>query len=105
MPQADRLKLLAAAADGIRRRFDDFLAAKFDTGKPVSWASKIDIPRGAANLQLFADLAKYPQRDYVSDTPDGGKALNYAVRQPLGVVGIRPWNLPLLLMTGRWGRR
>ena len=28
MPQADRLKLLAAAADGIRRRFDDFLAAE-----------------------------------------------------------------------------
>jgi aminomuconate-semialdehyde/2-hydroxymuconate-6-semialdehyde dehydrogenase len=34
------------------------------------------------------------------DTPDGGKALNYAVRKPLGVVGvISPWNLPLLLMT------
>ena len=34
------------------------------------------------------------------DTPDGGKALNYAVRKPLGVVAvISPWNLPLLLMT------
>src|SRR5208282_1634592 len=32
--------------------------------------------------------------------PDGGSALNYAVRKPLGVVGIvTPWNLPLLLLT------
>jgi len=106
MPQAQRLELLAAAADGIRRRFDDFLAAEIeDTGKPVSWASKIDIPRGAANLQLFADLTRnIANESYISDTPDGGKAINYALRQPLGVVGvICPWNLPLLLMTWKVG--
>jgi len=106
MPQAQRLELLAAAAEGIRRRFDDFLAAEIeDTGKPVSWASKIDIPRGAANLQLFADLTRnIANESYVSDTPDGGKAINYALRQPLGVVGvICPWNLPLLLMTWKVG--
>ncbi len=106
MPQAQRLELLAAAAEGIRRRFDDFLAAEIeDTGKPVSWASKIDIPRGAANLQLFADLTRnIANESYISDTPDGGKAINYALRQPLGVVGvICPWNLPLLLMTWKVG--
>jgi aminomuconate-semialdehyde/2-hydroxymuconate-6-semialdehyde dehydrogenase len=33
-------------------------------------------------------------------TPDGGGALNYAIRVPKGVVAvICPWNLPLLLMT------
>ncbi len=35
----------------------------------------------------------------MTDLP-GGRALNYAVRKPLGVVGvISPWNLPLLLLT------
>ncbi|MCH4590621.1 MarR family transcriptional regulator, partial [Achromobacter xylosoxidans] len=43
--------------DGIDRRFDDFLQAEIgDTGKPVSWASQIDIPRGAANFRTFAEL-------------------------------------------------
>ncbi len=33
-------------------------------------------------------------------TPDGTGAINYAMRRPIGVVGvICPWNLPLLLMT------
>jgi aminomuconate-semialdehyde/2-hydroxymuconate-6-semialdehyde dehydrogenase len=37
-------------------------------------------------------------------TPDGRGALNYAVRRPVGVVGvICPWNLPLLLMTWKVG--
>jgi aminomuconate-semialdehyde/2-hydroxymuconate-6-semialdehyde dehydrogenase len=37
---------------------------------------------------------------FQTDTPDGKSALNYAVRKPLGVVGIiTPWNLPLLLLT------
>ena len=37
---------------------------------------------------------------FQTETPDGKSALNYAVRKPLGVVGIiTPWNLPLLLLT------
>ena len=37
---------------------------------------------------------------FQTETPDGKGALNYAVRKPLGVVGIiTPWNLPLLLLT------
>ena len=37
---------------------------------------------------------------FQTETPDGRIALNYAVRKPLGVVGmITPWNLPLLLLT------
>jgi aminomuconate-semialdehyde/2-hydroxymuconate-6-semialdehyde dehydrogenase len=37
---------------------------------------------------------------FQTETPDGTNALNYAVRKPLGVIGvITPWNLPLLLLT------
>ncbi len=46
-------------ADEINRRFDDFLQAEMaDTGKPHSLASHVDIPRGAANFKVFADIVK-----------------------------------------------
>src|SRR5438876_6011775 len=98
----DRVKLLDAVADEINRRFDDFLAAEVaDTGKPHSLASHVDIPRGAANFRVFADIVRtYGAEAYHLDTPDGKGAVNYAMRKPLGVVGvIAPWNLPLLLLT------
>ena len=102
MTLAKRRALLHRVADGIEKRFDDFLEAEIaDTGKPYELAHHLDIPRGAANFRIFADaIANLPTETFEMDTPDGGKALNYAVRKPLGVVGvISPWNLPLLLMT------
>ncbi|CAL95052.1 2-hydroxymuconic semialdehyde dehydrogenase [Azoarcus olearius] len=106
MTVAERVDLLNAVADGINRRFDDFLAAECaDTGKPKSLASHIDIPRGAANFKVFADVIKsVPTEFFEMATPDGRGALNYALRRPVGVVGvICPWNLPLLLMTWKVG--
>lgn len=102
MSLAERRAILGKLADRIDERFDEFLAAEVaDTGKPVSLASHIDIPRGAANFRVFADvISSLPTEAYEMDTPEGGKALNYSVRKPLGVVAIiSPWNLPLLLMT------
>ncbi|MDW3689293.1 aldehyde dehydrogenase family protein, partial [Cupriavidus sp. CV2] len=106
MTVAQRVELLHAVADGINRRFDDFLQAEIaDTGKPHSLASHIDIPRGAANFKVFADLIKnVPTESFAMATPDGGEAINYAVRSPRGVIGVVcPWNLPLLLMTWKVG--
>ncbi len=106
MSQADRIAMLYAVADGIDARFDDFLEAECaDTGKPTALASTIDIPRGAANFRIFADVVKnVPTESFHMDTPDGRGALNYVVRGPKGVIGvICPWNLPLLLMTWKVG--
>ncbi len=106
MSVARRVELLYAVADEINRRFDDFLAAEMaDTGKPKSLASHIDIPRGAANFKVFADIVKnVPTESFEMTTPDGGTALSYALRSPVGVVGVVcPWNLPLLLMTWKVG--
>ncbi len=103
---AQRSEMLYAVADEINRRFDDFLQAEVaDTGKPLSLASHIDIPRGAANFKIFADVVKnVPTEAFQMATPDGKGALNYALRVPKGVVGvICPWNLPLLLMTWKVG--
>ncbi len=98
----ERADLLHRIADGIEARFDEFLAAEIaDTGKPVSLASHIDIPRGAANFRVFADTIKAVGSEFFETaTPDGAGAINYALRVPKGVIGvICPWNLPLLLMT------
>lgn len=102
MPTAERVALLYKVADGIDKRFDDFVAAEIaDTGKPLVQARTVDIPRGAANFRIFADIIKSASTEcFLQDTPDGKGAVNYAVRKPLGVVGvIAPWNLPLLLLT------
>ncbi|MCB1917983.1 MAG: 2-hydroxymuconic semialdehyde dehydrogenase [Rhodocyclaceae bacterium] len=106
MTVAERVDVLYRVADGINARFDEFLAAECaDTGKPMSLARHIDIPRGAANFKIFADVVKnVPSEFFEMATPDGRGALNYAIRRPVGVVGvICPWNLPLLLMTWKVG--
>lgn len=101
-PVAKRAAILHKIADGIEAHFQDFLLAEIaDTGKPISLASRIDVPRGAANFRAFADFIKTASLEsFRTETSDGVVALNYAVRKPLGVVGIiTPWNLPLLLLT------
>jgi aminomuconate-semialdehyde/2-hydroxymuconate-6-semialdehyde dehydrogenase len=106
MTIVQRTAILHRVAEGIERRFEAFVAAEIaDTGKPYALASHLDIPRGAANFRVFADLVKnVPTESFTMDTPDGGKAVNYAVRSPRGVIGvICPWNLPLLLMTWKVG--
>jgi aminomuconate-semialdehyde/2-hydroxymuconate-6-semialdehyde dehydrogenase len=98
----DRAARLHKVADSIDARFDSFVAAEVaDTGKPIALASKLDVPRAAANFRAFADLIRTAGLEsFQTETPDGRSALNYAVRKPLGVVGvITPWNLPLLLLT------
>ena len=98
----ERAAALYKVAETIEARFDCFLQAEVaDTGKPVSLASRLDIPRAAANFRAFADVIKTaPVEAFETETADGRRALNYAVRKPIGVVGIvTPWNLPLLLLT------
>lgn len=106
LDMATRMALLHKVADGINARFDEFLQAEcLDTGKPKSLACHVDIPRGAANFKIFADLLKnVPTESFMLDTPDGQGALNYGIRKPKGVIAvISPWNLPLLLMTWKVG--
>ena len=60
-----------------------------DTGKPHALAKHIDIPRGAANFKIFADVVKnVPTESFQMTTPDGGAAFNYAIRVPKGVTAV-----------------
>jgi aminomuconate-semialdehyde/2-hydroxymuconate-6-semialdehyde dehydrogenase len=101
-----RGRMLHAVADGILRRFDDFVAAEVaDTGMPMQLAKHLDVPRGAANFRVFADLFQnVPTESFHMVGPEGSPAINYGVRVPRGVVAaICPWNFPLLLMTWKVG--
>jgi aminomuconate-semialdehyde/2-hydroxymuconate-6-semialdehyde dehydrogenase len=108
-----RATLLRTIAGAVEDRFDDFVAAEVaDTGRTLTQARELDVPRAVANFRSFADtIASAGQRSFLTDLPAStgsastgsgstGQALNYAVRKPLGVVAaILPWNLPLLLLT------
>lgn len=74
------------------------LAESIDQGKPLSLARTVDIPRAVANFKFYATAAMHSANE--SHDSVGLSAINYTLRQPLGVVGcISPWNLPLYLFT------
>ncbi|KRB78902.1 2-hydroxymuconic semialdehyde dehydrogenase [Sphingomonas sp. Root710] len=102
MSASERALLLQKVAAEITRRFEDFVQAEMaDTGQPRSMMEHAFIPRAAENFSMFADLIKNVSAEsFMTPTPDGASALNYALRVPKGVIGvICPWNAPLLLMT------
>lgn len=74
------------------------VAESVDQGKPVSLARTVDIPRAMANFKFYATASMHAANE--SHDTIGQNAINYTLRQPLGVVGcISPWNLPLYLFT------
>lgn len=97
-PAAERAHWLNRLADLVERDLEAFAAAESrDSGKPLSLARSLDIPRSVSNLRFFAAAAT--QFASESHAMENG-AINYTLRQPHGVVGcISPWNLPLYLFT------
>lgn len=98
MTLVERSKILRRIGDLILERQEELaLLESLDTGKPVSLANKIDVPRAAYNFHFFADYMTSVGTDaYQQDD----QAIHYSYRRPVGVVGIiKPWNLPLLLLT------
>src|SRR5881394_1449245 len=95
---ADRSRLLLRIADLIERDLEKFARAEsIDTGKPLSLARGLDIPRAIANFRFFATAILHTESEaHITD----GVAFNYTLRQPRGIVGlISPWNLPLYLLS------
>ena len=95
----ERNTILSKIARLIVEKLDVLAAAESkDNGKPFSLAKAIDIPRAASNFQFFANaITQFASEAHESV---GMNAVNFTLRQPLGVVGcISPWNLPLYLFT------
>ena len=98
MPAEERSRLLLRVAELIEENFDELARLESeDNGKPVSLARRMDVPRAVLNFRFFATAILHAEtRAHVTDD----RALNYTLRQPLGVAGlISPWNLPLYLLT------
>ena len=93
-----RFKLLMRLADIIEQNLDGFARAEsIDSGKPLELARSVDIPRAVANFRFFATAILHQTSEAHAVE---GAAVNFTLRQPLGVVGcISPWNLPLYLFS------
>jgi len=97
-PASDRSRILRRIAEGIERALEPLARAEsIDSGKPLTLARNLDIPRAAQNFGFFADaITQLSSEAHLMD----GTAINYTLRDPLGVVGcISPWNLPLYLFS------
>jgi aminomuconate-semialdehyde/2-hydroxymuconate-6-semialdehyde dehydrogenase len=97
-PAAERSKVLLRIADLIERDLEKFARAEsIDTGKPISLARSLDIPRAVANFRFFATAILHTESEaHITDN----LAFNYTLRQPRGIAGlISPWNLPLYLLS------
>lgn len=94
----ERHRYLIKIADLIEEKLETLARAEsLDNGKPLSLAKKVDIPRASANFRFFGNAIT----QFAAESHEMGKeAINYTLRDPLGVVAcISPWNLPLYLFT------
>src|SRR5437660_964407 len=97
-PGQKRSQILLRIADLIERDLEKLARAEsIDTGKPLSLARSLDIPRAASNFRFFATAILHTENEaHITD----GVAFNYTLRQPRGIAGlISPWNLPLYLLS------
>ncbi len=93
-----RSDLLMRLASKIEEYSEELIIAESrDNGKPEALARLVDIPRASENFRFFATAILH----FSSELHDmDGKALNYTLREPIGVAAcISPWNLPLYLLT------
>ena len=94
-----RSRILIKISELLEAQLDYFAEAESkDNGKPLTLAKQVDIPRAASNFRFFGNaITQFASESHEST---GQNAINYTLRQPIGVVGcISPWNLPLYLFT------
>lgn len=94
----ERFRILNRIAELIDEHLPELaLAETNDNGKPLWLSKKVDIPRASANFRFFATgIMHFATESHSMED----KAVNYTLRQPIGIVGcISPWNLPLYLFT------
>ncbi|WP_420572267.1 aldehyde dehydrogenase [Kordia sp.] len=95
----ERSRILNKIATLIEENLSDLAYAEsLDNGKPLSLATRIDIPRATSNFKFFSQaITQFSSEAHESI---GLNAMNFTLRQSIGVVGcISPWNLPLYLFT------
>lgn len=97
-PKEKRSEYLLKISELIEKNLDKLaMAESMDNGKPLKLAKTVDIPRAAANFRFYGTgILHYASHAHSME----GTAINYTLRQPVGVAGcISPWNLPLYLFS------
>ena len=94
----ERSDILMKLADAIDKHSEELIKAESkDNGKPETLAAYVDIPRASSNIRFFAGAILHDSSEMHEMD---GMAINYTLRQPLGVAAcISPWNLPLYLLS------
>lgn len=96
----ERSRVLLRVAQIMRDRADELAAAESrDVGKPITFASGVDVPGAAEQFEYYGSLA--PHLDGATrDVPI--PAFAYTRTEPRGVVGaITPFNFPLILSSSK----
>lgn len=97
MACAERGAILAATADLIEERADEFAELEMlDVGKPITEATAIDAAAAVGYLRWYAGVTDAAGGETIP-LPTGAQ-IDFSLRRPYGVVGgIAPWNFPLFL--------
>lgn len=98
LPVEQKFRILNRIAELIEANLEELaLAETNDNGKPLWLSKEVDIPRASSNFRFFATgIMHFAAESHQMED----KAVNYTLRQPIGIVGcISPWNLPLYLFT------
>jgi aminomuconate-semialdehyde/2-hydroxymuconate-6-semialdehyde dehydrogenase len=98
LPVEQKFRILNRIAELIEDNLEELaLAETNDNGKPLWLSKQVDIPRASSNFRFFATgIMHFANESHQMED----KAVNYTLRQPIGIVGcISPWNLPLYLFT------
>jgi aminomuconate-semialdehyde/2-hydroxymuconate-6-semialdehyde dehydrogenase len=100
LPSSERARTLRQIADVLDLHQEELARLEsIDTGKPIRESLAADIPRAIGSFRIFAD---YISTGSTECYPMDQQALNYVLREPIGVAGlINPWNFPLMTLCSK----
>jgi len=92
----ERRKAMLRWADLIERDADHLAALEtIDAGKPISNSRAVDVPLSLDTVRYYAEAI---DKLYGEIGPSDSDRFSYAIKEPLGVIGvIVPWNFPLMM--------
>lgn len=98
----ERGRIMRKAADIMRQMQEEFAVAEtLDTGKPIFESRNVDVPMAIDSIDYYASLIADMNGKFI---PVGDSAIDYTVREPIGVIAaITPWNFPLVLACRKLG--
>ncbi len=98
----ERGRLLLKLADKMESKLEEFARLEsLDTGHPLRDSRMLDAPRTAQCYRYFGGMADKFEGSVIPVEPG---FVNYAVHEPVGVVGqVVPWNFPLMFTAWKLG--